>query len=74
MTDEIQKAIQRYDAAMAQIGGCGDGGCLVETRKGQHTNGGCRCWSDRMKAQRVMAHGKMLANAVRTALESQTTK
>jgi len=29
--------------AADQIGGCGDGGCVVFIRKGMHTNGGCRC-------------------------------
>jgi len=28
---------------LEQIGGCGDGGCIVHVRPGMHTNGGCRC-------------------------------
>lgn len=23
--------------------GCGDGGCIIHTTGGMHTNGGCRC-------------------------------
>lgn len=27
----------------AEYLGCGDGGCVIERPRGQHTNGGCRC-------------------------------
>ena len=34
---------------MEEIGGCGDGGCMVHIRPGMHTNGGCRCNRDPLK-------------------------
>jgi hypothetical protein len=67
--EAIQKALNDYRDGMLVIGGCGDGNCLIVKPEGQHTNGGCRCYSDRMKAQRAMARGKSLAAAIEAALE-----
>ena len=52
----MQNAIGVNDllVSLAAAGGCGDGYCIVTGKaQGQHTNGGCRCASDRMKMQRV---------------------
>lgn len=72
MTDEqlreIADRLAHYDAVARDIGSCGDGYCVVLHQKGQHTNGGCRCSDDRMKARRMMAAGDSLAKAVRAAL------
>ena len=35
--------MQDLRVRLEQIGGCGDGGCIVHVRPGMHTNGGCRC-------------------------------
>ncbi|MFQ0815760.1 hypothetical protein AVM02_07560 [Brucella anthropi] len=48
----VSAALGALDNALAVIGGCGDGNCVVVRPKGQHTNGGCRCFQDRMKMQR----------------------
>lgn len=48
----VVSALDALDDALATIGGCGDGNCIVLKPKGQHTNGGCRCSQDRMKMQR----------------------
>lgn len=64
----IAKALTEYRTGMAFIGTCGDGNCLIVKPEGQHTNGGCRCYSDKMKAQRAMARGKSLAAAIEAAL------
>lgn len=66
----LAEAITAYDRAADSIGTCGDGGCLVKTPVGMHTNGGCRCWTDRMKAQRMMLAGKYLRAAIRKAMEA----
>lgn len=42
------------DATLEEIGGCGDGGCIVVRPQGQHTNGGCRCSRDHFKMQKVI--------------------
>lgn len=39
---------------LAEIGGCGDGGCIVLPPKGMHTNGGCRCNRDQVKMSRLV--------------------
>jgi hypothetical protein len=61
---KIKAAIAAYDAVMDDIGSCGDGGCIIKRPIGQHTNGGCRCYSDRMKAQRVMLAARRLRAAL----------
>jgi hypothetical protein len=61
----IARALADYDAVADHIGSCGDGGCLVKRPVGIHTNGGCRCANDRMKAQRMMWAGQRLATAIR---------
>jgi len=48
----VSAALGALDNALAVIGGCGDGNCIVVRPKGQYTNGGCRCFQDRMKMQR----------------------
>ena len=44
-----------YLRIAAEIGSCGDGGCVILQQKGQHTNGGCRCLDclDRSELRRV---------------------
>lgn len=32
-----------YQEIAEEIGGCGDGGCIIHRPGGMHTNGGCRC-------------------------------
>lgn len=50
--DFIEKELK---TRLEEIGGCGDGSCVVYVRPGQHTNGGCRCLrNDKYKAERVI--------------------
>lgn len=70
--DAITIAISDYRIGMAFIGTCGDGDCLIVKPEGQHTNGGCRCYSDKMKAQRAMARGSSLARAIEAALGAKS--
>ncbi len=39
----VQKFADEYRQIAAQVGGCGDGGCVIVRPTGMHTNGGCRC-------------------------------
>ena len=64
----LEAALSRLDEVLAAIGGCTDGYCVVVRPKGMHTNGGCRCWSDRMKMQRFA----YAYNEFRAALSSQS--
>jgi hypothetical protein len=64
----LREALDAYQERARAVGGCGDGGCVVQRPVGMHTNGGCRCNTDRMKAGRMMMAGQTLAAAVRAAL------
>lgn len=50
---------------LAQIGGCTNSGCYVVEPKGMHTNGGCKCLSDRMTATRVVHAYREFVNTVK---------
>lgn len=53
-TKEALEALQqKVDWMMQNIQSCQDGGCIIEIPKGQHTNGGCRCWKDTMTMKKV---------------------
>ena len=49
---------------LEQIGGCGDGGCMIHVRPGMHTNGGCRCSTDPLKMRQTV-------RAYKVAVEEQ---
>lgn len=67
MSEALREAIKTYDAIADSIGSCGDGGCLVKRPVGMHTNGGCRCSDERLKAQRMMRAGAILRAALSKA-------
>lgn len=64
MSDKITEAMESYKLSAEASGGCGDGNCVVLKPVGMHTNGGCRCSDDRMKAQRMMRAGQRLYEAI----------
>lgn len=49
------EALKTLETRLEQLGGCGDGDCKVHIRPGMHTNGGCRCLKDPIKAQQVVS-------------------
>jgi hypothetical protein len=63
----ISEALAERDAALQQLGGCGDGGCIIWRPKGMHTNGGCRCSRDYIKMQRFASINNRFASTVRAA-------
>ena len=63
----VATAIAKFDEMVDQVGGCGDGSCAVKRPTGLHTNGGCRCWRDTLKAQRVMRAAQELRAALPTS-------
>ena len=67
----LPDALDRYEAAANHVGGCGDSNCVVVRPVGQRTNGGCRYYTDKMKAQRMMMAGQMLSASVRDALAQE---
>ena len=53
-TVQRPEALETLEARLEQIGGCGDGDCKVHIRPGMHTNGGCKCLKDPLKAHQVV--------------------
>lgn len=62
--DPAAQAKMELDERLNQIGGCSDGNCIVVKRKGQHTNGGCRCLTNAFNAQRVVYAYKQFVQKV----------
>ena len=46
--------MEEFQVRLEQIGGCGDGGCMIHVRPGMHTNGGCRCSTDPLKMRQTV--------------------
>ena len=46
--------MKEFLVRLKQIGGCGDGGCMIHVRPGMHTNGGCRCSTDPLKMRQTV--------------------
>lgn len=66
----LSEALNDLEARLADIGGCSDGYCVVERPKGMHTNGGCRCGTNRMTAERALRAYLAFAQEVRAHLLS----
>ena len=67
--EKLKEAMDRYKKVVEYIGTCGDGNCVILRPVGMHTNGGCKCWNDPMKAQRMMWAGQTLYNAAKEYIE-----
>lgn len=65
---KLRMALESYDRLSVHVGGCTDGGCVIVRPKGMHTNGGCKCADDRLKARRMMQQARMLSESVREYL------
>ena len=57
--------LDEYQRLRDGVGGCTDGGCVIKRPTGMHTNGGCKCWQDKIKAQRMMRAGQKLFDNLR---------
>ncbi len=65
----VKAALDARDAALETLGGCGDGGCIVHIRPGMHTNGGCRCATDRCIMFSYSVVERRFAEAVRASFK-----
>lgn len=74
VTVDALDALADYDKAMDMLGSCGDGNCVIKKKKGQHTNGGCRCYTDQSRARRAMACASYLRHRLTDALTSPEGK
>lgn len=69
--DVLGLILAKHDEELKQIGGCGDGYCLVTgKRRGQHTNGGCHCWNEKYRAQLAMRAGRRLRDQLAELLKA----
>jgi hypothetical protein len=66
----VSAALGALDNALAIIGGCGDGNCIVVKPKGQHTNGGCRCSQNFRTMQRFAFAMNQFRDVVARACEA----
>ncbi|WP_061959860.1 hypothetical protein [Cupriavidus pauculus] len=69
--EALAQALAMYDSMRDHIGGCTDGGCVIKRPTGMRTNGGCKCATDKYKAQRMMYAGQKLADAARASLDGR---
>lgn len=69
---DIGTALEELHAYLVGIGSCGDGNCIVLKPKGMHTNGGCRCSSDRVRMERLAYVHNRFAEQIRV-LHAQGT-
>ena len=72
---ELEGLASSYLHAAKQVGGCGDGNCVVLRPNGMHTNGGCRCTHDMDRARergvsRLLGMAQHIARAAITQEKS----
>lgn len=51
---DMKPEIEALAKRLQELGGCGNGGCVVWEPLGMHTNAGCKCSRDPMLMNRVM--------------------
>jgi hypothetical protein len=67
---KLEDAIRLYDSVAEDLGGCGDGYCIIKGKaSGQHTNGGCRCLMypedvDHYKIKKLARAARMMRDAI----------
>lgn len=68
LAEALAAALSELDEGMAAIGGCSDGYCQIKRPVGMHTNGGCRCLTDRHKATRFAGRHNRFVAIVRATI------
>jgi len=63
--EQILEMFKWLEKNAEALGGCSDGNCVIHKPKGMHTNGGCRCASDRNRIYRYVQYVAYFRNAVR---------
>jgi hypothetical protein len=69
----LKQEYERFEAAMQELGGCTDGYCIIVRPKGMHTNGGCRCSSNRNKMERLGRYAMDLRRAISAAIRAASS-
>jgi len=75
MTDirTIAASLSELDAYLEEMGGCGDGNCIIVKPRGMHTNGGCRCSRSTITMQRFAYAHNRFTRQVRDYLEGKSS-
>jgi hypothetical protein len=73
MTTTPEQIAAEYLEIATQIGGCGDGNCVILQPTGMHTNGGCRCPRD-MNAKQMMLLRALLRKGRHLAADIRALK
>lgn len=66
----LESALAEREENIASIGGCTNGNCIVQPPKGQHTNGGCGCYRNPHKMQRLAYANRRFVEYVRLIVET----
>ena len=69
--EQIAAGLAELDAFLEQLPRCSDGYCIIRKHPGMHTNGGCRCSSDKVLMQRFAHAHNRFSEAVRTIIKDQ---
>lgn len=72
--EELRKALQDDAELRHKIGGCSDGGCIIEKPQGMHTNGGCKCNRNPLKMAHFAYAHMELVKAIAAATAHQEVK
>jgi hypothetical protein len=65
LDNRLQAVLAEYERVRDGIGGCTDGSCVIKRPVGMHTNGGCKCFQNPIKAQRMMRAAQVMGDALR---------
>ncbi|MBC2668776.1 hypothetical protein ACFOON_15080 [Novosphingobium piscinae] len=68
---ELREALAERDNYLAQMGGCGDGHCIIVKPVGMHTNGGCRCATHAFTMGKFAFANNRFADRARTLLAEE---
>jgi hypothetical protein len=64
---------QTTEELINEIDGCQDSSCLVKKPTGMCTNGGCRCYKDRIKVQKILWNRRKLIDRL-TQLQEENER
>lgn len=67
----LRLALESDGEFLEKTGGCTDGGCIIVRPVGMHTNGGCKCYRNNLKMQRLAHAHLVLVKAIRAALSKK---
>lgn len=61
----VNDFVDAFDAAMKDLGGCSNHGCMINPPMGMGTNGACKCLNDPHMARRFAVEVRRLRDGLR---------